>query len=105
MLDGISAHFCLIAGEYLNDNYPGCRIGRGIPIAWPARSPDCNPFDFRVTLKTLFMQQRIEQSFQGIRNSPRILERVWLSTRMQRRSEAYIIAEGALFEHLYDFFV
>ncbi|EFN79901.1 hypothetical protein EAI_14953, partial [Harpegnathos saltator] len=40
MHDGAPAHFSRIAREYLNNNYINRWIGRGGPIAWPARSPD-----------------------------------------------------------------
>jgi hypothetical protein len=32
--------------EYLNTRFPGWRIGRAGPIAWPPRSPDLTPLDF-----------------------------------------------------------
>jgi hypothetical protein len=32
--------------DYLKANFPGRRIGRGRPDAWPPRSPDLTPLDF-----------------------------------------------------------
>jgi hypothetical protein len=43
--DGAPAQFSL-ARWYLNRKFPGRKIGRGGPIAWPPRSSDLNPLDF-----------------------------------------------------------
>lgn len=53
--DGCPAHFRVTVRQYLNDLYPNRWIGRGGPIAWPARSPDLTPLDFFVwgRMKTL----------------------------------------------------
>jgi hypothetical protein len=45
MHDGAPAHFGIQVSNHLNDPYPGRWIGRGSPVAWPARSPDLNPLD------------------------------------------------------------
>lgn len=44
--DGAPAHFSLLVREHLNENFRGCWIGRGGPVAWPARSPDLTPLDY-----------------------------------------------------------
>lgn len=44
--DGAPAHFSRRCREYLNRRFPMQWIGRGGPIAWPARSPDLTPVDF-----------------------------------------------------------
>jgi hypothetical protein len=40
--DGAPPHFSRAVTEFLNDDYEGRLIGRGGPVAWPARSPDLN---------------------------------------------------------------
>jgi len=42
--DGAPPHFGREITDYFNANYEGRRIGRGGPVAWPARSPDLTPF-------------------------------------------------------------
>ncbi|EFN63829.1 hypothetical protein EAG_00111, partial [Camponotus floridanus] len=37
-LDGAAPHYARIVRNYLNEQYPHRWIGRGGPIAWPARS-------------------------------------------------------------------
>lgn len=44
--DGAPAHFGRPVRNWLNENYPDRWIGRGGPVAWPARSPDYNPLDY-----------------------------------------------------------
>lgn len=46
--DGAPAHFANEVQNYLNVAYANQWIGRGGPVAWPARSPDLNPLDFYV---------------------------------------------------------
>ncbi|EFN72427.1 hypothetical protein EAG_03551, partial [Camponotus floridanus] len=45
-LDGAAPHYARIVRNYLNEQYPHRWIGRGGPIAWPARSPDLTSPDF-----------------------------------------------------------
>lgn len=45
--DGAPPHFSHVVREWLSLNYPRW-IGRGGPVAWPARSPDLTPMDFFV---------------------------------------------------------
>lgn len=45
-LDGAGPHFALIVREFLNRNFQQRWIGRGGPVAWPARSPDLTYPDF-----------------------------------------------------------
>lgn len=110
MHDGAPAHFSLIAREFLDATYHERWIGRGGSVRWPARSPDCNPLDFylwghlkdlvyRAPIPTVqVLRERIEHSFQIIRNTPGIFERVRQS--MIRRCGACIEARGGHFEHL-----
>jgi hypothetical protein len=44
--DGTPPHYLGEVREYLNTRFPGRRIGRAAPIAWPPRSPDLKPLDF-----------------------------------------------------------
>ncbi|XP_070526690.1 uncharacterized protein [Cardiocondyla obscurior] len=44
--DGAPAHSCRAVREELNLRFPEKWIGRGRPIAWPARSPDLTVCDF-----------------------------------------------------------
>ena len=45
-LYGAPAHFTLPVSQWLDQNLPGRWIGRGSPVAWPARHPDLTPLDF-----------------------------------------------------------
>ncbi|GFY16742.1 transposable element Tcb1 transposase [Trichonephila clavipes] len=44
--DGAPAHFSIDVRAHLQATFPGGWIGRGGPIAWPARSSDLSPLDF-----------------------------------------------------------
>lgn len=44
--DGAPPHYALNVREHLNQVFEDRWIGRGGPVAWPARSPDLNPLDF-----------------------------------------------------------
>jgi hypothetical protein len=44
--DGAHPHFGRAITEFLNEDYEARWIGRGGPLAWPARSPNLNPLDF-----------------------------------------------------------
>ena len=48
MRDGAPSHFSRVARQFLNQHFANKWIGRGGPIAWPARSPDLNPLDFHL---------------------------------------------------------
>lgn len=108
MQDGAPAHFSVAVRDFLNTRFPNHWIGRAGPIAWPPRSPDCNPCDFFLWghLKDIVYQtpienaqvlrQRIEHGFHSINETPGIFRRVRQS--MIRRSEACVIAQGGYFE-------
>lgn len=110
MQDGAPAHYTIQVREFLNEAYPNRWIGRGAPVAWPARSPDLNPLDFFLWghLKTLVydspvdtieeLRIRIINGIQRIRQTPGIFERVRQS--MRRRLDACILNEGKHFENL-----
>lgn len=46
MHDGAPAHWDRNVRNHLDQTYPNRWIGRGGPMAWPARSPDLNPLDY-----------------------------------------------------------
>lgn len=111
MHDGAPPHFRLTVRNHLNLAFPNRWIGRGGPIPWPPRSPDCNPLDFFFWgyLKSLVydvgpvpsievLRQRIIDGFEEIRNTPGVLERV--RQNMRRRMEGCITARGGHFQHL-----
>ena len=112
MHDGAPAHFNLNARQVLSSrNYFRNRwIGRGGPVAWPARSPDLNPLDYFLWghCKTLVYAQRpntveelrnrIVNAFQTIRNTVGIFHRV--NGSMYRRIEACLLANGGHFEQM-----
>lgn len=104
--DGASTHFQIIVRDFFNATYANRWIGRGGPVPWPARSPDCNPLDFYLWdhVKSLVyidliadIDTRIINAFQTVRNTPGIFERVRRS--LIRRMEACIVANGSHFEH------
>ena len=99
MHDGAPPHFSLVARQFSNQNFANKWIGRGGPVAWPARSPDLNPLDFHLWehLKSIvyatsienaeILRNRIEQGFQQIRETPGMMERV---TRSMTSVQAYL---------------
>ena len=44
--DGAAPHYVVIEGEWLDEKFPGRRIGRCEPFNWPAHSPHLTPCDF-----------------------------------------------------------
>jgi hypothetical protein len=44
--DGAPPHYANTVKAFLSQQFPGKRIGRRGPIAWPPRSPDLTPLDF-----------------------------------------------------------
>ena len=113
MHDGALPRFSRVAGQFLNQHFADKWIGRGGPVARPARSPDLNPLDFHLwrRLKSIVhatsiehaeilrsYDNRTEQGFRQIRETPGTIERV---TRcMTRRVQACLQTQGGHFEHL-----
>ena len=64
MHDGAPPHFSRVARQFLNRHFANKWIGRGAPIAWPARSPDLNPLDFHLRghLKSIVYATSIEHA-------------------------------------------
>lgn len=46
MQDGAPPHWSRAVRDFLDEWLPNRWVGRGGPIAWPARSPDLTPCDF-----------------------------------------------------------
>ena len=81
-------HFSRVVGQFSNRHFANKWIGRGGPVAWPARSPDFNPLDFHLWghLKSIvdatsienaeILRDGIEQGFRQIRETPGMMERV-----------------------------
>ena len=88
MHDGAPPHFSRVARQFLNRHFANKWIGRGGPVAWPARFPDLNPLDFQLSghLKSIVhatsienaetLRNRIERGFRQIRETPGTIERV-----------------------------
>ena len=88
MHDGAPPRFSRVARQFLSRHFANKWIGRGGPVAWPARSLDFNPLDFHLWghLKSIVyatsienaetLRNRIEQGFRQIRETPATIERV-----------------------------
>jgi len=106
--DGAPAHYSRRVREILNRRFPDRWIGRGGPIAWPARSPDLNVLDYFVWgyIKTLVEHKRdgtanevrdeIIAAFQTI--TPDMAHRA--TRQIFRRAEACLQMQGRHFEHI-----
>lgn len=46
MQDGVPSHIVHPVKSFLEKNFPGKTIGRGLDIFWPPRSPDLTPCDY-----------------------------------------------------------
>ena len=44
--DGAPSHYFHEVTDWLNNTFKDRWMGRGVPIPWPARSPDLTPLDF-----------------------------------------------------------
>lgn len=54
--DSASSHYAVPVRQFLNDLFPGRRIGRHGPIEWTTRSPDLSPLNY-------FLRERILHSW------------------------------------------
>ena len=107
-LDGAAPHYAVIVRNYLNVLFPNRWIGRGGPVAWPARSPDLTSPDFYLWgyLKNVVYQEQPtdrENMKDRIRNACRAIPRqVLLNTvhEFQRRVAACLQVNGGNFEQL-----
>lgn len=106
--DGAPVHHTGPIQNYLNEKFPDRWIGRGGPIAWPARSPDLTKIDFFLWghVKNLVyasqpstreeMKNKIIETFRNI--DVDMLRRVTRS--FEDRLQTCIDVSGSIFEHL-----
>ena len=76
--DGAAPYYAVIVREWLEDKFPGRRIGRREPFDWPERSPDLTPCDFFLwrylkdivfkapCISIMQLQNRIQEACAGI---------------------------------------
>jgi hypothetical protein len=108
--DGAPAHYHANARQLLDEVFPNRWIGRGGPVAWPARSPDMTPLDFFLwgAMKALVYETpvdseedlvaRIAVASGDIAEIPNVFESVKHS--LQKRFEKCVEVHGGLFEQL-----
>lgn len=108
--DGAPAHFSTIVRDHLNATYSERWIGRGGPVAWPARSPDMTPLDFYFWghMKQLVystpiesreeLLQKVIAAANQIRNDSDVLKRTTRSVAL--RATICIDENGGHFEQL-----
>lgn len=108
--DGAPSHFCNNVRNYLNAAFGPRWIGRGGPVAWPARSPDLSSIDFFLWghLKALVYETPIDSdedliarlsiAAATVRETPGIFEKVRQS--LTKRYQACIDVGGKTFEQL-----
>lgn len=68
--DGAPPHYAREVRQYLDEQFPSHWIGRGGPVAWPARSPDLTPCDFYLwgdVKRLVYIQE--PQSREELKNS------------------------------------
>lgn len=107
-LDGAPPHFARVVRDFLNEEYPHAWIGRGGPVAWPARSPDLTSPDFYLWgyLKNIVYQQQPttrDNMMQRIREACAAIPRnVLLNTvrQFETRLGLCIAANGGNFEQM-----
>lgn len=107
-MDGATPHFYRQVREHVTAVFPQKWIGRGGPIAWPARSPDLTSLDFflwgfvkSAVYKTPAttredMKNRITEAFQSV--TPIMLQNV--RTSFRNRLQACLNQNGRHFEHM-----
>ncbi|XP_036145999.1 uncharacterized protein LOC118646659 [Monomorium pharaonis] len=107
-LDGAPPHYTRYVRDYLNETYNDRWIGRGGPVAWPARSPDLTSPDFFLWgyLKNVVYEQTPttrENMIERIREACRRITRDMLLKTVrhfQDRLALCIQANGDNFEQL-----
>jgi len=105
--DGCPAHWHRMARAAADLLFPGKWIGRGGPVAWPARSPDLTPLDFFLwgVIKDIVYRQKptTREDMKGriceaIRSlDPAQIRRATRSVR--KRAQKCVKAQGQHFEH------
>jgi hypothetical protein len=110
--DGAPPHYHNAVRTHLNTMYHRRWIGRGGPIAWPARSPDLSPLDFYLwgEYKRLIYENRpkpltrdellgrIHEATVVIKQNQDVLQRS--SSQLFRRATLCINENGGHFEQL-----
>ena len=107
-LYGAPAHFTLPVSQRLDQHFPGRWIGKGSPVAWPARYPDLTPLDFfhLGCMKENVYETEIasrEELVSKINTTAMEIRQRGLSNvqrEMRRHAEARVRARGGHFEHL-----
>ncbi len=106
--DGAPAHYAIDSRQYRNGIFHINWIGRGGPVAWPARSPDLTPLDFFLWghMKSLVYESpittpmdlanRIETAYRSI--PVEIMLAVHRS--LIHRAQVCLAEDGRHFEHL-----
>lgn len=113
--DGAPAHFSTIVRDYLRSIYSDRWVGRGGPVAWPARSPDLTPLDFYLWghMKQLVystpiqtreeLMQKIIAAGNQIRENRDVLRRTTRSVAV--RAVVCLEENGGHFENLINSFI
>lgn len=108
--DGAPAHYQRDVRAFLDRKFGERWIGRGGPVAWPARSPDLTPLDFFLwgEVKRLVYEQESESreqlkekiitAFDTVKSRTFVLQNVKVNHR--RRAELCVQRGGEHFEHL-----
>lgn len=108
--DGCPAHYASAVRVYLNNQFGDRWIGRGGPIAWPARSPDLTPLDFYLwsEIKRLVytreresredLRSAIVDAFDKVKSDRDTLRK--LKDNLRKRAQLCIERNGQHFEQL-----
>ena len=104
--DRAPAHFGATARQCFDYAFPHRWIGRGGPIAWPARSPDLNSIDFFLWgyVKALVYDTPVQNEETLLARILAACEMIRTFERMRqnllRRCHACIASQGRYFKHL-----
>lgn len=96
--DGAPAHFSHNVTEHLNNQFPGHWIGRGGPIAWPARSPDLTVLDYFLWghMKSIVYEEPINSREHLIERINLACERIRETPDMIRKSVGHLVQRARL---------
>lgn len=104
--DGAPPHYMAAVKNWLNENFQNKWIGRGGPVPWPPRSPDCSPCDFflwgylkqivyRTSVESVIeLRQRISNACAKV--TPEMLRKV--EKQFQKRLQKCILKNGGHIE-------
>lgn len=108
--DGAPPHYARDVRDFLNGEYGNRWIGRGGPVAWPARSPDLTPCDFylwgeikrRVYLSEPEnvdeLKANVINAFRAVKSDSSVLNRV--RRNVYKRARLCLERNGLHFEQL-----